>query len=105
MQLLTRLYAGAYPDLSAFFSVSYLGLFLPLAVIFYGLTPKKWKNYGLLLLSCGFYWLISGPYIGYLLLSVLALYGFGLWMQNIFARRDGAVKAAEKPDRKAIKKA
>ena len=105
MQLLTRLYAGAYPDLSAFFSVSYLGLFLPLAVVFYGLTPKKWKNYALLLLSCGFYWLISGPYIGYLLLSVLAIYGFGLWMQNIFARRDGAVKAAEKPDRKAIKKA
>ena len=105
MQLLTRLYAGAYPDLSAFFSVSYLGLFLPLAVVFYELTPKKWKNYALLLLSCGFYWLISGPYIGYLLLSVLAIYGFGLWMQNIFARRDGAVKAAEKPDRKAIKKA
>ncbi len=105
MQLLTRLYAGAYPDLSAFFSVSFLGLFLPLAVIFYGLTPKKWKNYALLLLSFGFYWLISGVYIGYLLLSILAIYGFGLWMQNIFARRDAAVKAAEKPERKAIKKA
>ena len=105
MQLLTRLYAGAYPDLSAFFSVSFLGLFLPLAVIFYGLTPKKHKNYALLLLSFGFYWLISGVYIGYLLLSILAIYGFGLWMQNIFARRDAAVKAAEKPERKAIKKA
>ena len=105
MHLLTRLYAGAYPDLSAFFSVSFLGLFLPLAVIFYGLTPKKHKNYALLLLSFGFYWLISGVYIGYLLLSILAIYGFGLWMQNIFARRDAAVKAAEKPERKAIKKA
>ena len=105
MHLLTRLYAGAYPDLSAFFSVSFLGLFLPLAVIFYGLTPKKHKNYALLLLSFGFYWLISGVYIGYLLLSILAIYGVGLWMQNIFARRDAAVKAAEKPERKAIKKA
>ncbi len=105
MHLLTRLYAGAYPDLSAFFSVSFLGLFLPLAVIFYGLTPKKHKNYALLLLSFGFYWLISGVYIGYLLLSILAIYGFGLRMQNIFARRDAAVKAAEKPERKAIKKA
>ena len=105
MHLLTRLYAGAYPDLSAFFSVSFLGLFLPLAVIFYGLTPKKHKNYALLILSFGFYWLISGVYIGYLLLSILAIYGFGLWMQHIFARRDAAVKAAEKPERKAIKKA
>lgn len=105
MHLLTRLYAGAYPDLSAFFSVSFLGLFLPLAVIFYGLTPKKHKNYALLILSFGFYWLISGVYIGYLLLSILAIYGVGLWMQNIFARRDAAVKAAEKPERKAIKKA
>ena len=105
MHLLTRLYAGAYPDLSAFFSVSFLGLFLPLAVIFYGLTPKKHKNYALLILSFGFYWLISGVYIGYLLLSILAIYGVGLWMQQIFARRDAAVKAAEKPERKAIKKA
>ncbi|MDY3782572.1 MAG: MBOAT family O-acyltransferase, partial [Candidatus Faecousia sp.] len=105
MQLLTRLYAGAYPDLSAFFSVTYLGLFLPLAVIFYGLTPKKWKKYALLLESIGFYWLISGVYIGYLCLSALAIYGFGLWMQNIFARRGKAVKAAERPERKAIKKA
>ena len=105
MQLLTRLYAGAYPDLSAYFSVMYLGLFLPLAVIFYGLTPNKWKKYALLLESVGFYWLISGVYIGYLLLSAVAIWGCGLWMQNIFNRRDAAVKAAEKPERKAIKKA
>mgnify|MGYP000069121381 CR=1 FL=1 len=76
MQLLTRLYAGAFPDLSAYFSVLYLGLFLPLALIFYGLTPNKWKKYALLLLSLGFYWLISGVYIGYLCLSALAIYGF-----------------------------
>ena len=105
MRLLTRLYAGAFPDLSAYFSVLYLGLFLPLAVIFYGLTPNKWKKYALLLLSLGFYWLISGVYIVYLLLSAAAIWGCGLWMQHIFTRRDAAVKAAEKPERKAIKKA
>ena len=105
MQLLTRLYAGAFPDLSAYFSVLYLGLFLPLALIFYGLTPNKWKKYALLLLSLGFYWLISGVYIVYLLLSAAAIWGCGLWMRHIFARRDVAVKAAEKSERKAIKKA
>ena len=105
MQLLTRLYAGAFPDLSAYFSVLYLGLFLPLALIFYGLTPNKWKKYALLLLSLGFYWLISGVYIVYLLLSAAAIWGCGLWMRHIFTRRDAAVKAAEKSERKAIKKA
>ena len=105
MQLLTRLYAGAFPDLSAYFSVLYLGLFLPLALIFYGLTPNKWKKYALLLLSLGFYWLISGVYIVYLLLSTAAIWGCGLWMRHIFTRRDSAVKAAEKSERKAIKKA
>ena len=105
MQLLTRLYAGAFPDLSAYFSVLYLGLFLPLALIFYGLTPNKWKKYALLLLSLGFYWLISGVYIVYLLLSTAAIWGCGLWMRHIFTQRDAAVKAAEKSERKAIKKA
>ena len=105
MQLLTRLYAGAFPDLSAYFSVLYLGLFLPLALIFYGLTPNKWKKYALLLLSLGFYWLISGVYIVYLLLSAAAIWGCGLWMRHIFTRRDAAVKAAEKSERKAVKKA
>ena len=105
MQLLTRLYAGAFPDLSAYFSVLYLGLFLPLALIFYGLTPNKWKKYALLLLSLGFYWLISGVYIVYLLLSAAAIWGCWLWMRHIFTRRDAAVKAAEKSERKAIKKA
>ena len=102
--MLTRLYAGAFPDLSSYFSVLYLGLFLPLALIFYALTPNKWKKYALLLLSLGFYWLISGIYILYLLLSAAAIWGCGLWMQRIFARRDAAVKAAERPERKAIKK-
>ena len=73
--MLTRLYAGAFPDLSSYFSVLYLGLFLPLALIFYALTPNKWKKYALLLLSLGFYWLISGIYILYLLLSAAAIWG------------------------------
>ena len=103
--LLTALRAGAYPGLSAYFSLLYLGIFLPAALIAYSLTPTKYKKYTLLLESLLFYWLISGAYIVYLLLSVGAIYGFGLWMQRIYIRRDAAVKAAERAERKAIKKA
>lgn len=104
MELLTRLHAGAHPGLTAFFSIHYLALFLPFALIAFSVTPKKWKKYTLLLLSLAFYWLISGTLIVYLLGSALAIWGFGLWMDSIQKKRDIAVKAAEKPERKAIKK-
>ena len=104
MAVLSLLHAGAHPGLTAFFSLHYLGLFLPAAVILFSLTPKKGKKYTLLLLSLGFYWLISGVLIGYLAASVAVLWGCGLWMNALQKKRDIAVKAAEKPDRKAIKK-
>ena len=104
LRLVTMLHGGAHPDLTAFFSLHYLGLFLPAAVILFSLTPKKGKKYTLLLLSLGFYWLISGLLIGYLLASVAVLWGCGIWMDRIFQKRDAAVKAAERPQRKAIKK-
>ena len=106
--LLTALRAGAYPDLSAYFSLLYLGIFLPACLIAYSLTPGKYKKYALLLESLLFYWLISGVYLVYLLLSVGAIYGFGLWLRSIFAVRDAAVKTAEKgsgrPSRRPFKR-
>ena len=103
LRLVTMLHGGAHPGLTAFFSLHYLGLFLPAAVILFSLTPKKGKKYTLLLLSLGFYWLISGLLIGYLLASVAVLWGCGIWMDRIFQKRDAAVKAAERPQRGAIK--
>lgn len=104
MDLITRLHGGAHPGLTGFFSIHYLALFLPFAIIAFSVTPKKWKKYTLLLLSLAFYWLVSGVLIGYLLGSALAIWGFGLWMDSIQKKRDIAVKAAEKAERKAIKK-
>ena len=103
--LLTALRAGAYPELSAYFSLLYLGIFLPACLVLYSLTPGKYRKYALLLESLLFYWLISGAYILYLLASVGAIFASGLWMQRIYVRRDAAVKTAEKAERKAIKKA
>ena len=103
--MLTALRAGAYPELSAYFSLLFLGIFLPACLVLYSLTPGKYRKYALLLESLLFYWLISGAYILYLLASVGAIFAFGLWMQRIYVRRDAAVKTAEKAERKAIKKA
>ena len=103
-KLLSLLHAGAHPGLTAFFSVHYLALFLPAALVLFSLTPKKWKRYSLLGLSLVFYWLISGTLIVYLLLSALTIWGLGLWMDSLQKKRDAEAKAAEKSERKAIKK-
>lgn len=96
---------GSHPNLTSFFSIHCLVIFLPAVLLAYTLTPGKWKRYTLLLASLGFFWLISGGLIVYLLLSAMSLWGFGLWMDKLHTQRNAAVKAAEKPDRKVIKKA
>ena len=96
--------AGAYPKLTSFFSLIYLAFFLPACVLIYALCPQKLRKYWLLLASWGFFWLISGELIVFLLLSTLSVYGFGLWLGALSQKRDALVKAAERPQRKAIKK-
>ena len=103
--ILSLLQAGKHPDLTSFFSLHYLALFLPAALIVYFITPQKWKRYMLLLLSLGFFWLIGGLLIVYLLLSAVSIWGFGLWLDKIHAQRDAAVKAVERAERKAVKQA
>ena len=103
MWILSLLRGGKQPDLTSFFSLQFLGLFLPVSVLLYCLTPAKWRKYTLLAVSLGFFWLISGGLIIYLLLSALSIWSLGLWMDKIHSRRDAAVKAAERSERKTIK--
>lgn len=102
--LLARLHAGAHPNLTAFFSLHYLALFLPVCLLVYAVTPAKWKRYLLLAVSLGFFWLISGLRILYLMVSILSVWMGGLWIDRLYRQRDAEVKAAEKAQRKAIKK-
>lgn len=104
MRLLSLLQAGKHTTLTSFFSPMYLALFLPACILFYALMPKKGKKYALLLESLGFFFLISGKYIIWILASIVSVWGCGLWIGWLQQRREEAVKAAEKPLRKAIKK-
>ena len=103
MRILSLLQAGKHSTLTSFFSPMYLAIFLPACILFYAVMPKKGKKYALLLESLGFFWLISGKYIAWLLVSIVSVWGCGLWLGRILEQRDAAVKAAEKPQRKAIK--
>lgn len=88
-----------------FFSFDYIVIFLPICLLIYVLTPQKARRYMLLALSFGFYWLVSGKLIIYLLLSIFSAHYFGLWLDRIISKRTEALKEAEKEQRKEIKKA
>lgn len=103
MRIFSLLQAGKHATLTSFFSPMYLAFFLPACILFYAVMPKRGKKYALLLESLGFFWLVSGQYIAWLLVSIVSIWGCGLWIGWIQQKRDAAVKAAEKPQRKAIK--
>lgn len=92
-----------FGKLTSFFSFQYLFLFLPAAVIAYAATPRAYKKYTLLLASMGFYYLIRRKFLIYLFPTILSVWGFGLWLGRLQKRRNVAVKAADKSERKAIK--
>ena len=100
--LRTLLNAGDFGKLTSFFSIQYLFVFLPAVLAAFALTPKNGRKYTLLLASFGFFYLISRRLIIYLLLSILSVWLFGLWLGEIHRRKNEAVKAAEKAERKAI---
>ncbi len=104
MSLSSLLLAGRGTDLTSYFSLLYLGAFLPLCLLIYGIFPRRGKKYFLLAASYTFFWLISGKLVVYLALSTLSIHYFGIWLDRIQKERDIAVKAAEKENRKELKR-
>ena len=96
--------AGRFPAVSAYYSMAYMVMFLPLTLIVYSITPRKLRKYALLLASYGFYWLVSGELLAVLLLETLSIFAFGKWLGALGSRRDEQVKAAAREERKGIRK-
>ena len=103
MSVFGLLFAGRFEMLIASFSVGYLFMFLPAALLAYGLAPQRARRGVLLLTSYLFYWLVSGQLVVYLLFSTLSAHHFGLWMDRLHDARDAALKEAPKPERKALR--
>ena len=95
--------SGDFGKLTSFFSLQYLVLFLPVVVLAYAAVPRRGKRIVLLLASFGFFYLISRRNVVFLLLAIVTAWGFGLLLGRMNEMRDAAVKAAERPQRKAIK--
>ena len=104
MSLSYLLFAGKYSIMTSYFSNAFLYFFLPASILGFLIMPKRAKKYFLLAASLIYFWLVSGKLIIYLLLSILAVHYFGLWLDRIQKKQSEAVKAAEKEERKQIKK-
>ena len=104
MSLSYLLFAGKYSIMTSYFSNAFLYFLLPASILGFLIMPKRAKKYFLLAASLIYFWLVSGKLIIYLLLSILAVHYFGLWLDRIQRKQSEAVKAAEKEERKQIKK-
>lgn len=104
MSLSSFLVPGGASGMTSFFSIEYMFVFLPIAILLYWLSPQKIRRYVLLFESCAFFWLISGKLIAYLALSAVLIYGFGLWIEKVNAKKKEAIHDLDRDEKKKIKK-
>ncbi len=104
MQLSSLLLGGKGEVMTSLFTVTFIVFFLLPAIVIYSLCPQRVKKYFLLAASIAFFWLISGTLVVHLLLTVLGVHYFGLWLESIKAQQAAAVAAADKAERKAVKR-
>ena len=83
--------------------IIFLGIFLPIVIIFYAIAPKKMKGLLLLIASYIFFWSISGKLIIFLLASTLITYCFGIANKKLNSKRDIKLKSCSKEEKKQIK--
>ncbi len=89
--------------MSSYCSLAYLGLFLPIVMVLYQLTPQKHRWKTLLAASYLFFWTISGKLVMFLIFSTCSIHHFGLWMTLVQEEKKGKLAEAEKSEKKQIK--
>lgn len=91
--------------MNSYISLPFLLVFLPAALVLYSLFPKKCRPFVLLIANYVFFWFMSEFLIGYLLFSTASIYGAGLWLERIKARKTTLLAGADGIEtKKQIKK-
>ena len=86
-----------------YFSLSYAFLFLPIVIIIYSLTPKKFRYIILLIASLVFFGILSKFLIFYLIATIISIY-FGARAINYLDDKQGEVlETTDKENRKEVK--
>ena len=104
MTLSALLLGGRGGDLTSFFSLAFLFVFLPSFLIIFSIIPKKGKKYWMLAASYLFFWFVSGTLVVYLFLSTLSMHYFGMWLEKSQIEMKEELSGAPRENKKAIKK-
>lgn len=87
----------------SYFNRAFLFLFLPLVVLIYNITPKKYRYIVLIIASFIFFSMISNKLIVFLILSILSIYLSGRIMNKIDDKKDKTLDNCKKEDKKTVK--
>lgn len=87
-----------------YFDLSYAFLFLPIVMIVYSITPKKFRYIILLIASLVFFGIISKALIILLLLTIISIYFGGIFLNKINEKQELVLETANQDDKKEIKK-
>ena len=85
-------------------SVLYLGVFLPLTLLFYKMAAKEKRWIILLIASYIFFFSLSGKLLIYLLFSTLSIHHIGLWIGLVNKEKEELLNDATLEEKKEIKK-
>ena len=72
---------------------------MPLVLAAYAIVPARLRGYVLLLASYVFAWIMSGPLVGFMLVTTVCVYGLGLGMKQLQAKRNEELAKVKKGKR------
>ncbi len=87
----------------SYFNRIYLFLFLPLVVLIYNLTPKRFRPVILIIASFICFFMMSNKLIVFLILSILSIYLSGRLMNKVDDKTEKALKKCKKTEKKVVK--
>lgn len=85
-------------------SLLYLGVFLPLTLLFYKIVAKEKRWIVLLIASYIFFFSLSGKLLIYLVFSTFSIHHIGLWIATVNKEKEEQLKIAALEEKKEIKK-
>lgn len=103
MTLLSLFGTGKFGDMTSYFSMDYLMFFLPVVILIYSILGRKQKKYFLLIAGYLFFALISGKLVIYLLLTTLAMFFLGQWIERLHVEEKDVLSTVEKEQKKSVK--
>ena len=87
----------------SYFHRVYIFMLLPLFILIYNITPKKYRYLVLIAVSFLFFFMISNKLIFFLLLSIISIYICGLFMDKIDNKKEEVLKNTKQENKKEIK--